>query len=198
MEVTISGSKNAVLPIMAASLLTNEKCQIMDVPRLRDVDVMCSILSRVGAEVEEDYGNNQLYIEAGDILENEAPYPLVNKMRASVLLMGPLLARTGRAKMPIPGGCAIGARPIDCLLYTSNHEDIFYVRKDGNSIKDENMSALQERLKNKPLGERNIAIVEDADTMTLRAQNRILKTLEEPPSGTVIILLSENTESRCV
>ena len=58
-EVTISGSKNAVLPIMAASLLTNEKCQIMDVPRLRDVDVMCSILSRVGAEVEEDYGNNQ-------------------------------------------------------------------------------------------------------------------------------------------
>ena len=115
-EVTISGSKNAVLPIMAASLLTNEKCQIMDVPRLRDVDVMCSILSRVGAEVEEDYGNNQLYIEAGDILENEAPYPLVNKMRASVLLMGPLLARTGRAKMPLPGGCAIGARPIDLHL----------------------------------------------------------------------------------
>ena len=115
-EVTISGSKNAVLPIMAASLLTNEKCQIMDVPRLRDVDVMCSILSRVGAEVEEDYGNNQLYIEAGDILENEAPYALVNKMRASVLLMGPLLARTGRAKMPLPGGCAIGARPIDLHL----------------------------------------------------------------------------------
>lgn len=115
-EVTISGSKNAVLPIMAASLLTNEKCQIMDVPRLRDVDVMCSILSRVGAEVEEDYGNNQLYIEAGDILENEAPYALVIKMRASVLLMGPLLARTGRAKMPLPGGCAIGARPIDLHL----------------------------------------------------------------------------------
>ena len=115
-EVTISGSKNAVLPIMAASLLTNEKCQIMDVPRLRDVDVMCSILSRVGAEVEEDYGNNQLYIEAGDILENEAPYALVNKMRASVLLMGPLLARTGRAKIPLPGGCAIGARPIDLHL----------------------------------------------------------------------------------
>ena len=115
-EVTISGSKNAVLPIMAASLLTNEKCQIMDVPRLRDVDVMCSILRRVGAEVEEDYGNNQLYIEAGDILENEAPYALVNKMRASVLLMGPLLARTGRAKMPLPGGCAIGARPIDLHL----------------------------------------------------------------------------------
>lgn len=76
-----------------------------------------------------------------------------------------------------------------------NHEDIFYVRKEGNSIKDEDMSNLQERLKNKPLGERNIAIVEDADTMTLRAQNRILKTLEEPPAGTVIMLLSENTEN---
>ena len=59
-EVTISGSKNAVLPIMAASLLTEERCQIMDVPRLRDVDVMCNILGRVGAGIEEDYGNNQL------------------------------------------------------------------------------------------------------------------------------------------
>ena len=92
-----------------------------------------------------------------------------------------------------------GAGCDECVICNKiehdNHEDIFYVRKDGNSIKDENMSALQERLKNKPLGERNIAIVEDADTMTLRAQNRILKTLEEPPSGTVIILLSENTES---
>ncbi|MCI8631223.1 MAG: UDP-N-acetylglucosamine 1-carboxyvinyltransferase [Firmicutes bacterium] len=115
-EVTISGSKNAVLPIMAASLLTDEKCQIMDVPRLRDVDVMCNILGRVGAGVEEDYANNQLYIKAGDTMENEAPYALVNKMRASVLLMGPLLARTGRAKMPLPGGCAIGARPIDLHL----------------------------------------------------------------------------------
>ena len=115
-EVTISGSKNAVLPIMAASLLTEERCQIMDVPRLRDVDVMCNILGRVGAGIEEDYGNNQLYIEAGNDMENEAPYALVNKMRASVLLMGPLLARTGRVKMPLPGGCAIGARPIDLHL----------------------------------------------------------------------------------
>ncbi len=76
-----------------------------------------------------------------------------------------------------------------------NHEDIFYIRKDGNSIKDEDVSKLQEHLKNKPLGERNIAVIEDADTMTVRAQNRILKTLEEPPTGTVIMLLSENTES---
>ena len=86
-----------------------------------------------------------------------------------------------------------------------NHEDVFYVEKEGNSIKDEAVEDMQERLKTKPNGERNIAIVKDADTMTLRAQNRLLKTLEEPPVGTVIMLLSENTEnlintilSRCV
>lgn len=115
-EVTISGSKNAVLPIMAAALLTDEVCNIMDVPKLRDVDVMCNILGRSGANVREDYKNNQVFIEAREITENEAPYALVKRMRASVLLMGPFLARTGKAKMPLPGGCAIGARPIDLHL----------------------------------------------------------------------------------
>lgn len=86
-----------------------------------------------------------------------------------------------------------------------NCEDLIYVEKDGNSIKDEAIEQLQERLKTKPYGERNIAIISDADTMTLRAQNRLLKTLEEPPEGTILILLSENIEnltqtilSRCV
>lgn len=87
-----------------------------------------------------------------------------------------------------------------------NHEDLHYVEADGNSIKDEMIEDLQEKLRRKPLGgDRNIAIVQDADTMTLRAQNRLLKTLEEPPAGAVILLLSENTEnlaqtilSRCV
>ncbi len=76
-----------------------------------------------------------------------------------------------------------------------NHEDVFFLEKEENSIKDEDVVRLQDRLRNKPLGERNIAILKDADTMTLRAQNRLLKTLEEPPDGTVIMLLSENTES---
>ena len=115
-EVTISGSKNAVLPIMAAALLTDETCSIMDVPKLKDVDVMCNILSRVGANVQEDYKNNQVFIQTNKIMEYEAPYALVKRMRASVLLMGPLLARAGRARMPLPGGCAIGARPIDLHL----------------------------------------------------------------------------------
>lgn len=86
-----------------------------------------------------------------------------------------------------------------------NHEDLIYVEADGNSIKDEAIEKLQERLKTKPYGERNIAIISDADTMTLRAQNRLLKTLEEPAVGTILILLSENIEnltqtilSRCV
>lgn len=115
-EVTISGSKNAMLPIMAATLLTDGMCQLMDVPRLRDVDVMCNMLRRIGADVREDYDNNTIYIEANEIAENEAPYALVSKMRASILVLGPLLARTGRARVPLPGGCAIGARPVDLHL----------------------------------------------------------------------------------
>lgn len=86
-----------------------------------------------------------------------------------------------------------------------NYEDLFYIEADGKSIKDEAIEKLQERLKVKPYGKRNIAVISDADTMTLRAQNRLLKTLEEPAKGTVLILLSENIEnltntilSRCV
>ena len=86
-----------------------------------------------------------------------------------------------------------------------NYEDLILIEADGNSIKDEAVEKLQERLKTKPYGERNIAIIRDADTMTLRAQNRLLKTLEEPAEGTILILLSENIEnltqtilSRCV
>ncbi|MDD2217520.1 MAG: UDP-N-acetylglucosamine 1-carboxyvinyltransferase [Eubacteriales bacterium] len=115
-EVYISGSKNAVLPIMAATLLCEEKCEITDAPRLRDVDVMCNMLRRIGAEVIEDYDGNRLYIGTKVISDKEAPYALVSKMRASVLVMGPILARTGRVRMPLPGGCAIGARPIDLHL----------------------------------------------------------------------------------
>ena len=86
-----------------------------------------------------------------------------------------------------------------------NHEDLYYLKKDGASVKDEAISQMQEKLKIKPYGDRNIAVIEDADTMTLRAQNRLLKTLEEPPGKGMIILLSENMNnltatvlSRCV
>ena len=107
---------------------------------------------------------------------------------------------------PLNPGTGCGSC-ITCIkISNGNHEDIIYVEKDGASVKDEAIEELQERLKKKPFaGERNIAVIKDADTMTARAQNRLLKTLEEPFSGTVIILLASNSEnlattirSRCV
>lgn len=115
-EVEISGSKNAVLPIMAAAILTDGTCEILEVPTLRDVDVMCKLLSSIGSEVETNYRDNQIRIKTNEIIAEEAPYELVKKMRASILVMGPLLARTGKARIALPGGCAIGARPIDLHL----------------------------------------------------------------------------------
>ncbi len=114
-EVSISGAKNAVLPLMAAALLSGESCLIEDVPELRDVDVMKNILQSLGGKVEEKEAGT-LEINCENIVTNVADYDLVSKMRASFLVMGPLLARTGRAKVHMPGGCTIGARPIDLHL----------------------------------------------------------------------------------
>ncbi len=114
-EVFVSGAKNAVLPLMAAALLAEEECIIRDVPMLRDVAFMKEILMSHGATITE-LEENILAIETKDITSTEAKFELVNKMRASILIMGPLLARKGRAKIPLPGGCAIGARPIDLHL----------------------------------------------------------------------------------
>lgn len=112
-EVSISGAKNAVLPIMAATVLTDEVCEIYDVPRLRDVDVMCQILRSLGAGVTENYEDHTVVIDGSGIDKSEIPYDLVKKMRASFFVMGPLLARTGAAFIAQPGGCSIGNRPID-------------------------------------------------------------------------------------
>ena len=114
-EVVISGAKNAVLPLMAAALLAEEQCIIRDVPMLRDVTFMKEILTSLGSEVVE-LEDNVLSITTKDITSTEAQFELVNKMRASILVMGPLLARKGVARIPHPGGCAIGARPIDLHL----------------------------------------------------------------------------------
>ena len=114
-EVEISGSKNAVLPLMAAALLSDEECIIKNVPSLSDVSVMRDILNSLGAATEFTE-EKILKIHTEDIKSIEAPYELVNQMRASVLVMGPLLARKGYAKIPLPGGCAIGSRPIDLHL----------------------------------------------------------------------------------
>ena len=115
-EVTISGAKNAVLPIMAATLLTEEKCVIKDVPALRDVDVMCQLLESMGASVDKKLDQNTVEIEARGQISYEAPFDLVKMMRASILVLGALLLRTGRAVIHLPRGCAIGKRPVELHL----------------------------------------------------------------------------------
>lgn len=112
--VKVSGSKNAVLPIIAATLLVDGVSVIKSVPNLRDVNVMSDLLRYLGAKVQ--YDGDTLVVDATDIKDTEAPYHLVNKMRASFLVMGSLLARYKNAKISMPGGCAIGTRPIDLHL----------------------------------------------------------------------------------
>ncbi len=110
-EVTVSGAKNAVLPLMAACILTEGKNTITNVPDLADVRTMVKLLEILGAEVE--FENSTLSIDSTNLDTWEAPYDLVKTMRASVLVLGPLTARFGRSRVSLPGGCAIGERPID-------------------------------------------------------------------------------------
>ena len=115
-EVKISGSKNAVLPILAATLLTDEECIIQDAPALRDVEVMNQLLMSLGAKVESDLEHNIVKVKAEGEISCEAPFELVKMMRASILVLGALLLRSGRALIHLPGGCAIGERPIELHL----------------------------------------------------------------------------------
>ena len=111
----MSGAKNAALPILCAGLLTAEPLTVDHVPRLRDVVTTRRLLERMGARVriEDDTGSQRLVLVTPDELDPTAPYELVRTMRASILVLGPLLARFGRARVALPGGCAIGQRPVD-------------------------------------------------------------------------------------
>lgn len=113
-DVSISGAKNSVLPIIVATLLTSERCLLHDVPHLADVKTIMDVLASLGAAMQLD--GHDLTVDCGQIHTTEAPFEYVQKMRASVLIMGPLLARFGKAKLSMPGGCAIGTRPIDLHL----------------------------------------------------------------------------------
>ncbi|HZJ58320.1 MAG TPA: UDP-N-acetylglucosamine 1-carboxyvinyltransferase [Clostridia bacterium] len=113
-KVRIHGAKNSVLPIMAASLLADDICTLEEVPLLEDVYVACEVLKCFGSRV--NIWNNTITIDNRGIYLGEAPYELIKKMRASFLIMGPLLARYGRVRISLPGGCAIGSRPIDLHL----------------------------------------------------------------------------------
>lgn len=115
-RVKTSGAKNSVLPIIAASLLTEGQSTIEEIPYLNDVKIMCDLIKSLGATVRLDNGESRLLIDSGRVRSTVAPYDLVNKMRASFLVMGPLLARQGTARIALPGGCAIGMRPVDLHL----------------------------------------------------------------------------------
>ncbi|MEQ8229829.1 MAG: UDP-N-acetylglucosamine 1-carboxyvinyltransferase [Rhodospirillales bacterium] len=123
--IAIGGAKNAALPLMAASLLTEDPLELTNMPALADLATMGSLLQELGVEVTRNEGGDAagtgknepvVRLQAREIAATEAPYELVRKMRASVVVMGPLLARAGRARVSMPGGCAIGTRPVDLHL----------------------------------------------------------------------------------
>ena len=122
-SVVIAGAKNAALPLMVASILTDEKLTLLNVPHVADISTMAILLANLGIKIQLDgahkEGGNQgrvMIFDAKEISNPVAPYDLVCKMRASILILGPLLARFGKAKVSLPGGCAIGTRPVDLHL----------------------------------------------------------------------------------
>lgn len=122
-SVQIAGAKNAALPLMVASILTDEKLTLTNVPHVSDISTMANLLVNLGIEVQldgmdKDFGNQgrAVIFDAKNISNPVAPYELVRKMRASIFILGPLLARLGKAKVSLPGGCAIGTRPVDLHL----------------------------------------------------------------------------------
>jgi UDP-N-acetylglucosamine 1-carboxyvinyltransferase len=115
-EIKVGGAKNAALPLMVAGLLTDERLILSNVPRLADIQTMAQLLQQHGIAVEPASNDGRALSLGGSICNTEAPYDIVRKMRASVLVLGPLLARVGEARVSLPGGCAIGTRPVDLHL----------------------------------------------------------------------------------
>jgi len=115
-KVEISGAKNAVLPVLAGSLLTGQPCRISNVPNLSDVESMGELVESLGGHTTWKRGSGTFSVDTSSLNKYEASYELVGKLRASFLIIGPLLARLGRARVPLPGGCAIGSRPVDLHL----------------------------------------------------------------------------------
>ncbi len=127
-EVKISGAKNSALPLMAAALLTEGDNQFSNIPQLRDIKTISKMLRELGAQVS---GEEDVKINASNLNSYEAPYDLVKTMRASILVLGPLLARLGKAKVSLPGGCAIGPRPVDLHLKALEHMGVRITLKEG-------------------------------------------------------------------
>ncbi len=140
-SIAVSGAKNAALPILFAAVLSDEKCTFSNVPLLADIRTTVKILEQVGVVTEWDQNKKVLTTNAANITSFEAPYELVRTMRASVLILGPLLARFGEARVSLPGGCSIGARPVNLHLMA--------LEKMGAKIEVENgyISASAKKLK---------------------------------------------------
>jgi UDP-N-acetylglucosamine 1-carboxyvinyltransferase len=168
-EVAISGAKNAALPIMCAALLTGKPVTLANVPRLMDVATMARLLGRMGLGVER--AEDSMRLSAENVSDPTAPYDLVKTMRASVLVLGPLLARCGRARVSLPGGCAIGLRPVD--------QHVKGLQAMGAAIRIESgyMHAEAKRL-------RGVRIVMDLVTVTGTENIMMAATLAE---GTTLI-----------
>lgn len=115
-EIPIAGAKNACLTLMPATLLSEQPLTLTNAPRLSDIRTMTQLLQSLGAEVQSLQGGRVLALSSHDVTSQHADYDIVRKMRASILVLGPLLARFGRAEVSLPGGCAIGARPVDLHL----------------------------------------------------------------------------------
>lgn len=115
-EIPIAGAKNACLALMPATLLTDQPLTLTNAPRLSDIRTMTDLLQSLGAEVAPLQGGKVLALSSHDLISHRADYDIVRKMRASILVLGPMLARDGRAEVSLPGGCAIGARPVDLHL----------------------------------------------------------------------------------
>ena len=168
-SICLSGSKNATLPILMASLLTAEPVLISNVPRLRDVNTAIELLSRLGVQVHWR-GEHQVELCAANVSSCEAPYELVKTMRASFIVLGPLLARSGRARVSTPGGCAIGARPVNL--------HIAGIRALGAKIQLRNgyVEAHAERLKGARvwLDNPSVGATENLITAAVRAQGRTI------------------------
>src|SRR5579883_587811 len=121
--IRVGGAKNAALPLLAASLLSDETLTLSNLPHLADITTLASLLGELGVEIEMNghapnggHAGRALSLTARRIASTTAPYDLVRKMRASVLVLGPLVARCGEARVSLPGGCAIGTRPVDLHL----------------------------------------------------------------------------------
>jgi len=178
--VRISGAKNAALPAMAAALLTDEPVILENIPQVRDIETERRLLSAMGAEVELGYGraHHRTTICCRDLAKPEASYELVKTMRASTLVLGPLVARMGRARVSLPGGCAIGARPIDLHLKG--------LEKLGAKITQDHgyIEASAERLKGARIVFEKITVTGTEDLMmaaTLAEGETVLKNCAREP-----------------